>query len=121
MKIALAILLAISFVGIASFSVFTMSHGAEHNGIGCVAAAAQGIDCPKAGSLFSFLAIHLNAFHIVSAAVFFVLAIGLGIVWKFQFSPPFVQSVALRYFSKRLFQQRLTRWLALHENSPAIL
>ena len=106
MKIALAILLAISFVGIASFSVFTMSHGAEHNGIGCVAAAAQGIDCPKAGSLFSFLAIHLNAFHIV---------------WKFQFSPPFVQSVALRYFSKRLFQQRLTRWLALHENSPAIL
>ena len=121
MKTALATLLIFGFIGIASFGVFTMSHGAEHNGVGCVAAAAQGIDCPKAGSLFSFLAIHLNAFHIVSAAVFFVLAIGLGIVWKFQFSPPFVQSVALRYFSKRLFQQRLTRWLALHENSPAIL
>src|SRR3989338_3180255 len=118
MKIALAILLAISFVGIASFSVFTMSHGAEHNGIGCVAAAAQGIDCPKAGSLFSFLAIHLNAFHIVSAAVFFVLAIGLGIVWKFQFSPPFVQSVRCVIFQNVYFNSDLPAGLRFTKTVP---
>lgn len=135
MKSALTAFVAFSFVSIAVFGVFAMSHGAEH-GTGCIAAAAQGAECPQGESMLSFVTFHLGAFRGFSLATFgenvmsslllvfaSLLSAGLGIVFLSLFeSPRLVPSQNLFQDSLISFQrQKLISWLALREHSPAVL
>lgn len=136
MKIALTLLLIIGFAGTAIFGVFAMNHGAAHGHEGCIAAAAQGTDCPREENAFSFLNFHSAAFQSFSTAIFgesiasalisfavLALAAALGVFAKVSTEMPafaahsyraqFLESCSLS------FQQKFVHWLALHENSPS--
>ncbi len=137
MKSAFATLLIFSFMSIAVFGVFAMSHGTGHESgsNGCIGAMAQGTDCPKEENTLVFLAFHLNAFRSFSTAVFsqnilslFFLAASLLLLARTAMGKLFAESVSLdcrsrlrQFFepSGTHFQPQIIRWLALHENSPA--
>lgn len=138
MKTALTIFLITGFLGIAVFGVFAMNHGAGHSHSGCIAATAQGTDCPKEENAFQFLAFHLDAFRSFSTATFgdnlagalllliaLILTITVGVITSIYLTPP---ALATNYHRRQFlesysfpFQRELTHWLALHENSPATL
>lgn len=136
MKIALTIFLITGFIGIAVFGVFAMNHGFDYGHGGCIAATAQGIDCPKEENSASFLNFHLNTFRSFSTATFsenltsvlflliaLVLISALGVIASISLVPPaFAANYRRRQFLESYsfpFQRELTHWLALHENSPA--
>lgn len=136
MKVALTIFLITGFLGIAVFGVFTMNHGAEHCHSGCIAATAQGTNCPKGENTLSFLNFHLDAFRSFSTATFgenlanallllvaLVLTVALAVLASINPAPP---ALATNYHRRQFlesysfpFQREFTHWLALHENSPA--
>ena len=140
MKFLLTTILLAGFVSIAVFGVFGMNHG---NGQGhdmvsknCIAATAKGMDCPKEAKPLDFAAFHINVFKVFSLATFgenimnalllaftSLLFIGLAFFSQFLFRPP--QLALYRYRFRDSFsppqKQELTRWLALHENSPTII
>lgn len=138
MKSALAILLVFSFIGIGVFGVFAMGHNSNIGHNGCIASTVQGIDCPKENDTVPFVAFHLDVFRSFSALIFegnltnilllliiSALSIVLGIIAKIHLVPP---TLAKNYYYSQFlephhfsYQRELTRWLALHENSPAIL
>ena len=136
MRIALTTFLIIGFVGVAVFSVFAMNHNSEHGYGGCIAAAAQRVDCLKDEGVLSLIAFHLDAFRSFSTATFvdttmsilllltaLIYATAVGIIAHSRSS----QILHTTYhhpgqfldFYSFLFQQKLVRWLALHENSPS--
>ena len=135
MKMSLAILLFISFVGVVvlGFSVMTHANGHNLNG-GCFAATARGVNCPEQVKL-DYVSFHLEAFRSFSLAIFgeslanillfmfsLILFVGFGVFPSF-FSKSFQFNLG-RYKSRIYFsssqKQELVRWLALHENSPAV-
>lgn len=138
MKIALTTFLILGFIGIAVFGVFAMDFamdGGEHGHDGCIAATAQGGNCPGWQSGIALLIFHLDVFRGFSTAVFsdyfasayvslFVLL--SGAVFGFfatarQMAPELTTNyrhfgfVELSSFRTR---QEFIYWLALHENSP---
>ena len=130
----IAILLLIGFVGLAVFGVFGTHTGVQGHDGGCIAATVQGTDCPKLNSLLEYLAFHLDAYKSFSLATLgesamsvlllvfaSLLFTGLAFFYPHLFNPP--QPVFFRYRFRYSFlspqRQQLTRWLALHENSPA--
>lgn len=136
MKVALTTFLITGFIGIAVFGVFAMDHGSDQGHSGCIAATAQGADCPKEENSLSFLNFHLDAFRSFSMATFgenlasaFLLLIALVLIAAFGviagISP--ARSALATNYRRRQFleshsfpsQRELTHWLALHENSPA--
>ena len=137
MKQALTILLVFSFIGVAVFSVLAMGHEAGRGHVGCLALTASGIDCAKEDALSSIV-FHFNTFRSFSLATFgdnlasaliwlFALAliIGLRTIAGVQ---PIASIVAAsqrhRHFLESRhspFQREFTHWLALHENSPALI
>ena len=137
MKLAFKILLVFSFVGVAVFGFAMMGDGSGHHG-GCLAALAQRTDCPLANSWFSFINFHLNAFRNFSAAVFgslsllnaaaiilvLVSAVALvAILGSRAAVLLFIYYFRGRQFSKKppfLSERKFARWLAFHENSPAL-
>ena len=108
MKFAFATILIFSLLGVAVLGFLAMNHGEGHSG--CIAAAANGLDCVQETRSFSL-------------AVLFGLALfALVLLFSFGFKAP---SPAL-YLKWRNFQilflpqkSLLIRWLALHENSPS--
>jgi hypothetical protein len=134
MKILVGISLA-SFLAIAVFGVFAMNHGSGHDHEeGCIAATAQGTYCPKEGSVLSFLNFHLDAFRSFSVATFGgnlvnIMSLLTALVLVFfgiitSINPASGISYRRRQFLESYsfsFQREITHWLALHENSPAIL
>ena len=117
------ILIVIGFSAITVFGIFAMNHG--HNEAGCIAASAQGATCPNTENTLSFIAFHLGAFKNFSTATFIVTAL-LSIAILLSTAGSLV--VAPSYSGRQLFslsvpllKQRLTRWLALHENSPSLI
>ena len=134
MKASVVAFLILSVVGIALFGVFAMGHGAEQGHSGCIAATAQGGDCPKEASVLSFIAFHLGALRSFSTAIFSQSILFLFLVVVSLLSLIAIGRAYARIDSPGLFllkqslessasplQQRIIRWLALHENSPAIL
>lgn len=137
MKSAAATLLIFSFISIAVFGVFAMSHGAGHNSGSnyCIGAMAQGTDCPKEENALVFLAFHLNTFRSFSTAVFgqnilslFLLAASLLLLAGIAIGKLSTKLVSLdlhsglgQFFEPPLIhlQPQIIHWLALHENSPA--
>ena len=136
-SLSTTILLA-SFIGIAVFGVLGMNHEQSHD-MGqnnCVVAIAKGMDCPKEAGPVVFTAFHIDAYKGFSLATLgenvtsaFMLAfvsllfIGLAFFSPYLFKPP--QLAFYKYRFRDSFslpqKQQLTRWLALHENSPATL
>lgn len=134
MKFAISALLFTSFFGIAVFGVLAMNHESSHGYSGCIAATLQGSGCPDQANALEFLSFHLAAFRSFSAAVFgqsilllFLSAVsllslivigktyaglGFGPVSQFRWCPE--QSASS-------LEPHIISWLALHENSPAIL
>ncbi|MBI4119271.1 MAG: hypothetical protein HY456_00300 [Parcubacteria group bacterium] len=130
MKAALIIFLITGFIAIAVFGVFAMGHGNEHSHNGCIAATAQGTDCPKEEGAFSFIAFHLEAFRSFSTATFgnnlasVLLLLIVSVLNVAVALPAFATDHRRGQFLESYsppFQRELTRWLALHENSPAVL
>ena len=135
MKSSLTILLVSSFIGIAAFGFVGMHRGMQAHDGDCIAATVQGAGCPKQASPADYAAFHLDAFKIFSSAAFsenflsvLLLAftalflIGLGFFRQFLFRPP--QPILSRHKFRNTFsfpqKRELARWLALHENSPAV-
>lgn len=141
MKIALTIFLIVGFLGIAVFGVFAMDfgmNGGEHGHDGCIAAIAQGGDCPGWQSGLSLLIFHFDAFRGFSTAVFsdyfanalvlLSILMPLAVFGFFAMMRQMTPELASHrcYFGFADFasfrtQQQLTHWLALHEISPPFI
>jgi len=137
MKFLLTTFLIASFVGVAVFGVFGMGHSEQgHNG-GCIAASTQGVDCPTNSDPIDSAAFHLNAFKTFSAATFekstlaslltlllLAMAAVLGLL-SGNLTAPRLNLASSRFKRPEYFnlppEHKLTRWLRLHENSPANL
>ncbi len=126
-------LLAFGFVGVAVFGFAAMGHNETSHGK-CLAAVAQGIICPDAMSALDFASFHINTFRSFTTAVFsgnmlsalllsIVLSslIGLGFLAAGLNLPNlnFNARQRLSFVYSSPLKTALTRWLALHENSPS--
>lgn len=135
MKSLLTIILFLGFVSIAVFGVFGMHAGMQNHNGGCIAATSQRTNCPKQSDPLEYLTFHLNAFRGFSMATFgenilvslfaiTLLVVGAGLA-LFLGNPasPQLDFAYFRYRQRENLisppEQRLLRWLALHENSPA--
>ena len=137
MRLVLTTLLIFGLLGIAVFGAFAMNHGSGYGHNGCIAATLHGADCPRGENTLSFLIFHLGAFQSFSIAVFgqtilsfFSLLAALLLLARIVISASYTTSESpglhsrFRHFLKMpvsSFQERIIRWLALHENSPAFL
>lgn len=134
MKSLLTILLIGNLLGIVTLGFVDMHSGMQVHGGGCVAATAQGMDCPKEGNLRDYLAFHLDAFKKFSTAtlsenflnvLLLVLATSLLIccriflLFRFESSRLILSSRKPRETFAPPQKHALIYWLALHENSPA--
>ncbi len=131
------VFLIMGFVGISVFGAFGMHTGMQNHNGGCIAATAQGADCPKQGNPLEYLTFHLDAFRDFSTVIFeenllayllvlALLAAGVGLALLLgNLAPPQSDLAYFRYGQGENFNSppklRLLRWLALHENSPATL
>jgi len=135
MRVLLTFIVFASFIGIAVFGFFGMHAGMQNHNGGCMAATAQGVDCPKQGSAPEYFAFHLNAHESFSLATFsensinsllatFALLLAIGIALSsvdgLGLSRFVSSSFRLRNYFSPPAEQEIRRWLALHENSPAI-
>ncbi len=135
MKYVIALFL-IGFVGLAASSVFGMHINKQnHNGI-CIVATAQGANCPDGGGSIDSLTFHLNIFKIFSTATsssgaafslilsLLVVSVAIGkmlddaVFQKFNFAYKRLQWPDV---SGTQAQREVISWLALHENSPAVM
>ena len=120
------VFLLISFVGLAVFGAFGLHLGMQNHDGGCIAADVKGVDCPKQNSLLAYITFHLDAYKDFSLAslsnIISVLLLALALViFGFLLKPPKLAffRARLRNFSPReRREQKFSRWLSLHENSP---
>ena len=136
MKSVFTVVVIGSFLAIAVFGVFAMNHGGEHS-YGCLAATARGVaDCPNQANPFAFLAFHLDAFKSFSTAtvgsplasallVMLALIFASFLTLFFKDTAPVPSRLQVHRRKRQEsfgfpFRLQLNRWLALHENSPAI-
>ena len=136
MKSTFISILLVSFVGIAVFGVFSMHLSAQSHDNGCIVSSIQRIGCPKQSDLVSYLTFHTDVFKGFSTAVFgknfltsllalVLLVVGVGSAFLFsdlssrKLSPVYTRHRKCESF-KSPPEQQLLRWLALHENSPAV-
>lgn len=133
MKVAFTILLILGFTGIAVFGFAAMGHNDGSHG-SCIAATAQGIVCPDAMSALDFASFHVSTFRSFTTAIFdgniltaLLLSITLSVLVGLGFLASAFNSPSLNFANRyRLspaysspLEKELTRWLALHENSPS--
>jgi hypothetical protein len=129
------VFLLVGFIAISVFGIFSMSDVGHDHADTCIAATAQGADCPKESNPLSYLAFHLDGFKSLSSItvgentlvllitlVFFIAGVGAALERSNLVAPPLDRAYALRK-NWQLFnvssKRAITRWLALHENSPA--
>jgi len=134
-KSLLTTFLIVSFIGVAVFGTFGMDQDGQSHSHGCIASIAFGVDCPVNADPIDFASFHLDAFRTLSLTTFgenvmsalllmFVslLFIGYGILSRNLFEPlPFAFSKQRFHESFSSQTRKLSRWLARHENSPAIV
>lgn len=130
MKFFLPTALIISFVSIAVFGFAAMDHGnGDHSG--CVASTAKAINCSGESGALAFIGFHFGAFKNFSTAtfsgmssVFLLLSVLVFAILLKQSGNGFISIPIARYdraqFSS-VQKERLTRWLAFHENSPSLI
>ncbi|OHA92072.1 MAG: hypothetical protein A3J09_01075 [Candidatus Zambryskibacteria bacterium RIFCSPLOWO2_02_FULL_51_21] len=125
MKSALSLLIAVSFAGVALLGFAMVNHSASHANPDCfVATFANSATCPD--TLINFVNYHASALQSLSQAL---LAVGLliaGIILL----PAFFKLIAANFliplerrrelsFATAISGRKITRWLALFENSPS--
>ncbi|MBI4992044.1 MAG: hypothetical protein HZB99_02395 [Candidatus Harrisonbacteria bacterium] len=125
MKSILAILLIVVLAAIAIFGFSTMAHG--H---GCVAEMLQGKICTS-NNPFAVVGFHMQAFHTFTRAVagwasIFLTALAfilLGLAFTASLVSPHSDSFWRLGAAVVLgsINQPLLSWIALHENSPALV
>lgn len=131
-----SIILLIGVIVLAVFGIFGMHNGMQNHNGGCIAATAQGAECPKSSNPLDYFTFHLDAFKGFSTATFgenllvslftlvlFAIGIGLGAAFG-NLDLPQLSSIYSRYERWKFFcsfpRCGLIHWLTLHENSPAI-
>ena len=135
MKYLFVTLMLGAIISITIFGVFNMNHDKmDNHGDDCVAANFEGVDCPKNSNTLDYLNFHLNTFKKFSLAAFgeniasILLSafVSLVLIALNALSLPFLKfpepSLCRQRFRRNIApyqKQTLTRWLALHENSPA--
>lgn len=136
MKFLLTTLLLTSFLSIAVFGVFGMNSNIQNHEGGCIFSFIKGVDCPKQNNLFNYFIFHINAYkdfvlatlneNGINALMFAFMF--LFFVSQAFFLPPLFCSPSFVLYGHRFKnpfslsqKQEFTRWLALHENSPAAL
>lgn len=137
MKLTLpAVVLIVSFLAMAVFGTMTIGHGQMHNRAICIASAIQAIYCPDNFTSATYFGFHLNAFNTFFKAVFgggldgiFASFIALLLLAGFVLlskHPRDFYSLAFKQKQRVLaesfaypFNLPVTRWRALHENSPS--
>jgi hypothetical protein len=132
MKYLTSLLLTISFVavGVFGFAIFdhVMMDGPNSD---CVTSAINGIKCPA--SIMGMVLHHVSVVQVFTTMVVppigslllliaFLLFLGATFFSPYFFKPPRLAFNVYRFrdFFSPPQNQQLTRWLALHENSPAI-
>lgn len=137
MKLTLSGVLIISFLAMAAFGTMAMGHGQMHNRAICITSALQAIYCPDNFTSAAYFGFHLNAFNTFFTAIFggglagvlasFALLLSFaGLVLLLKHPPGFYGLVfkqkrnKLAEFFVYPFNLPMTRWRALHENSPTI-
>lgn len=137
MKLAATLLVLISFIGLAVFSVAFMGAAQHHNSgfSACVGSLTQGVVCPPDNSIET-ASFHLGAFKFFSnstvssssltAAIYlslaFVLILAFASIYLFSLAPAIVSLVSFGKSFKTSFQpfkKKLNSWRSLHENSPS--
>ena len=133
MKRFLTAALILSFVAIAVFGFLAIGHGQ-----GCIATLAQGGECRNDNNPFAATFFHLDAFKEFSTAVFGDASVSLAlafIIFVFAMAAQTLSrsagQIALPVLAVRwerlhqsfgaISKEKLSRWLALHENSPSVI
>ena len=121
MKSAFATFLIFSLLGVAVLGFLAMNHGEGHSG--CIAAAANGVDCARVTGRAGLFSFHSDAFRNFSLAVLFGFALFvLALLFSFDFKMPF-PALYLKWYNPPVLslpqKSLLISWLALHENSPS--
>jgi len=129
----ITILIMVSFVAIAVFGFLGIEFMTSHHAP-CIVSTSQGGICPEESAPLGYINFHLNALRNFSTAVFasvsflilsliLVLAFALNLFGERMFAPevttPRPFGCILADFSPPLLT-RLSNWLSLHENSPAL-
>ncbi|OGZ09197.1 MAG: hypothetical protein A3D65_03475 [Candidatus Lloydbacteria bacterium RIFCSPHIGHO2_02_FULL_50_13] len=132
----LAVFLVISFVGVAVFGFLGMVHADTNDHRGCIAAEMQRTNCPEGGNALDSVTFHLGALKDFSNAIFevnifatlltlalLVAMVGLRMT-RGNLASPQLRLAYSRHGQRKSFrpflERKLTRWLALHEDSPAL-
>lgn len=141
MKFLFTTLLIVSYIAIGLFGFFDVHANTDMNmqshntPINCIAATVNGVDCPEQTSPIDFATFHIDAFKSFSLAT---LTEGVSNVLPFAFI--FLFFIDIAFFTSYLLRlprlafyrhrfsdysfspqkQKFTRWLAIHENSPAL-
>ena len=131
------IFLLLGLIGLTLFGALGLHLGMQGHDGGCIAAATQGVDCPRQGDFLGFLTFHFEVFKDLSTVVLnenllilLVTLILATIGWFL--GTLFANLVSLKPSSggypggrQEFFdpssQSRLVHWLALHEKSPTRL
>ena len=133
MKFLVTSIIILSFLAVAGFGVLAMGHGKTG---GCLAMTANGGFCPRVSNLLELVSFYSSTFKGFSTAVFaqqalavFLVLFTLLILAKFirdNLAEKSGAVLTLRFLQNRIpektafFRKKeFTRWLALHENSPA--
>ncbi len=135
MKRFAALLLLVSFAGMAVFGLFVMDFAMGNDNAGCIASQVNGNSAVCPLSLLQMAFHHISAFHAFSLAViaytatlvllFLLVFLAFVSLWiRFlSFRPPrFLRRLQRRKTETSLFQkQKITRWLSLFEHSPSLI
>ncbi|MEK7506539.1 MAG: hypothetical protein AAB566_00580 [Patescibacteria group bacterium] len=128
-----AIILLVSFIGVAVFGFAGMAMDSDHLSQTCLAANVQSaLPCPESGAL-AFLNFHLNALRSFSLAVLVALAaVSAWLVFSLFYEAVWSggqdggNSLAQRTVQLRhrdvppSFLEKIISWFSLLENSPAV-
>ena|SRR3989338_9556280 len=131
-KTFLRIFVTACYAVIALFGIWAMHLDMPEHDSGCLAAAAQGADCPRLASPLDYLAFHLNTFKNLSSAtpensiapllIFALVMFGLVLT---ALAPPepkiLTRPIGALDVLSLLSRMGLFRYLALQENSPTRL
>lgn len=134
----LGALLFIVYIGLSVFGIFGMHAMMQNQKGDCIAATFQDKDCPYQVSSIDYLIFHINAYKNFSLAIFsgnilnslstvfsLLLLVGLILFYPFIVRLPrfIISKQKYRYRNSFLShqKQKINQWLAMLENSPALV
>ncbi len=125
-------LLVFSILGLSVLGFLVVGHNGDHGAGGCAVLAMRGAECLKLLNPMELAGLHLAVLKSFSTALIqlagaFAVFLALILIWRrrlldFYFSGWLRLQIAREAFEEDLglSERKITRWLALHELSPAI-